>query len=121
MQHVRSYEEDLVALIQEFRERLESEAFRFRELERALAAVPSQASATLAAIQLRAHRLSGTADSFGELEIGAAAGVVEEAVTDIVKSGASEREASLAVLRQSLRELCALLTKSSAPTPGRSP
>jgi hypothetical protein len=115
MEHTRTYEEELVALIQEFRERLKAEANRFLELDRTLAGVQSQASVTLAAIQLRAHRLSGTADSFGELEIGAAAGALEYAVTDVVKSGALGSDASLAVLRESMRVLCALLTKLSAP------
>jgi hypothetical protein len=116
-----TYEEELVALIQEFRERLKSEANRFLELDRTLAGVPSQASVTLAAIQLRAHRLSGTADSFGELEIGAAAGAVESAVIDVVKSDAPGSGASLAVLRGSMRVLCALLTKLSAPGIGEPP
>jgi two-component system OmpR family response regulator len=115
MEHTRTYDEELAVLIQEFHERLESEAVRFLQLERTLAAVPSQASVTFAAIEFWAHRLSGTADSFGELEIGAASCGVEDAVIDVVKSGSPRSGVSLVVLRESLRVLCDLLTKSSAP------
>ncbi|HET7755837.1 MAG TPA: Hpt domain-containing protein [Steroidobacteraceae bacterium] len=105
------YAQELERLERQFRRQLARDAQQLLELESALTIGEDRRAALAAARQL-AHRLRGSAATFGEVEIGSMAGLLEEEAFGALQLDSRALDlAAVGPSRHLLRELCILMGK----------
>lgn len=108
------YARELERLARQFRRQLARDGQHLLELESALTIGEDRRMALAAARQL-AHRLRGSAATFGEAQIGSMAGILEEAAFGALQLDSRALDlAAVGPSRHLLRELYILMEKSTS-------